>query len=254
VTDPTSEEAVQIGRRSLDRIRTADFICFMDVLTVIVVVLTAYFKAGGWSELGLFPWNVVIVGVVALFFRMLLLSTLSGTMIKLIGGVLSNLNSIYNTFTTSVTDSEDQRMWPFANALKSDPPSWLRSTDASWYSLIVLGVFALIMIVAGSGGVADSPFRDILVATFILGQFRAPTAKGIWALFGFGILAAAATEVLYASLRHAHTFGLAHLSFPGSYYIAPSLLVGLVSTLVYYLTFINEAKRRLNRPDTQSGA
>jgi len=226
----------------------------MDALTVIVVVLTAYFKAGDWSKLGRFPWNVVIVGVIALFVRMLALSILSGTMLRLVGGVLSNLNTIVNTFTTSVTDADDQRAWPFANRLKASRRDRLRGADVSWYCLIALGVAALIVMVAGSGGVRDSPFRDILVATFILGQFRAPTAKGIWALFGFGVLAATATEALYSSLRHDHRFGLAHLTFPGSYYIAPGLLVGLVSTLVYYLTFMNEAKRRLNSPDTRSGA
>lgn len=226
----------------------------MDVLTVAVVVLTAYFKAGSWSELGQFPWYVILAGAAALFLRMLVLSVLSGSMMKLIGGTLSNVNSIYNAFTTSVTDDDDQRRWPFAEVLKSDPPSWLRKADAAWYFLVALGILALITIVAGSGGMTDSPFRDILVATFILGQFRAPTVKGIWALFGYGIFAAATAHIFYLSLKHANASAFMQLDFSGVSYIAPGLLVGLVSTLVYYLTFMNEAKRRLNRPDTRSGA
>jgi hypothetical protein len=226
----------------------------MDVLTVIVVVSTAYFKAGGWSELGQFPWYVVIAGSVTLFLRMLILSALSGSMLTLIGGTLSIVNSIFNRFSSSVTDDADQDRWRLAEFLRSDPPSWLRKANRAWYCLIILGIFALIVIVAGSGGVANSPFRDILIATFILGQFRAPTARGIWGLFGFGILAAASADALYIYLSHTHSSAFMNLDFAGVYYIAPGLLVGLVSTLVYYLTFINEAKRRLNRPDTQSGA
>ncbi len=254
VNSARPEEAVQIGRRSLDRIRTADFICFMDVLTVVVVVATAYYKAGGWSELGQFPWYIVVAGSACLLIRMLVLSALSGSMLKLIGGTLANVNSIYNTFTTAVTDDDDQRSWALAEALKARSSSLLRRANAAWYSLITLGVVALIVIVAGSGGVANSPFRDILVATFILGQFRAPTAKGIWALFGFGILAAASSDIAYILLRQVNAPVLEHVTFSGAYYIAPGLLVGLVSTLVYYLTFMNEAKRRLNLPDTRPGA
>ena len=207
---------------------------------MIVVVLTAYFKAGSWSGLGDFPWQIVMVGAGILFFRMVCLMSLSGTLRSLTASVFTAANALYNFFYRSVTDQPAPE-WRFVQVMGAKSGGPLRRTDKSWYFLLVLGILAMVIIVAGSGGVADSPFRDILVATFILGQFRAPTSKGIWALFGFGLLSVGAAHILFLVLENIDPLPFDSIHFRVEFYIAPGLLVGFISTMVYWLTFKAQA-------------
>ncbi len=230
-----------------DRLRTADFIAEMDILTILVVFITAYLKTPSAAALVEFPWWTVMLGVAMLFVRMTLLLALNGSWRKLLAGVLVAVNGVVNYTFGSVTDT-DEPPWEVVQRLKTKTGGPLRRAHFTWYCLLSLGILALILIIGGSGGVSGSPFWEIFVATFILGQFRAPTIRGIWALFGFGLLSASAAQALYLGLHHADPRPFDTIHFGVASYIAPGLLVGFISTLVYWLT-----RRRESQLDTRRG-
>lgn len=221
-------------RRSLNRRRTADFIWQMDALTIVVVVFTAHAKARSWNELGSFPWSIMMVGVSVLFVRMSLLMILSGSGYQMV-------SNIANFVGQSMTDKPDFRFQWSAGArpLAERKGGPLSKPTFLWFFLIALGMAALVAI-AGSSGGFSSPFWEILLATFIIGQFRAPTGKGIWSLCWFGLLAAVAAPAVYQLLYNANPKSFAVMHFDIYYYIASIVLVLFVSTLVSYVTFITE--------------
>jgi hypothetical protein len=207
----------------------------MDALTIVVVVFTSYAKVGGWSDLGRFPWWIMMVGAGILFARMTLLMVLNGTGYQIVSNVA-------NFVGRSITDNPDFRFqWSAApQPLSERKGGPLDKPTFTWFFLIVIGILAMVTIVGSSGGITSSPFWEILLATFIIGQFRVPTGMGIWALFWFGIPASAAAQVMYQLLSSADRRPFAMMHFKTAYYVAPLLLVLFISTLVSYVTFSTE--------------
>ncbi|MDP9001212.1 MAG: hypothetical protein M3O46_14010, partial [Myxococcota bacterium] len=121
-------------------------------------------------------------------------------------------------------------------------------------ALLALGFLALMGLVVGTGGMVESPFRDVLVATFILGQFRAPTDLGIWVLFALGVATALTTHVVFLWLRHENGTAFAAVDFPARYHVAPGLIVALVTTIIYSKTFSAERETGASESEPQASA
>lgn len=238
-------------RRPIDRRRTADFIATADLFTVAIVVGTAASKVPAAGDLKVFPWSLMLASAAALFVRMLLLLFLTGSLRLIMGHAIGLIPRFLTVVAGMVSGDDDGDTAPTAQ-----PVSWglvekltagrrnrIRYESVLWYTLLGVGILAMVILVGASGGMANSPFRDLLIATFILGQFRSPTDKAIWTLFGLGLVAATSAHVLYILLQRAHPEAFSSLRFFGVSHIAPGFLVAFTSTLVYWLTFRNEIVR-----------
>jgi hypothetical protein len=227
--------------RDLDRRRTAEFIAFADVLIIGIVLVTVLIMAGDPRKLLGFPWTIVTVGIGILVFRMVFLLWLSGGIVSLVGFIGKIANEVWKWLAGVIVDSYVPSQWQWVARFERGSTDVIDRHLTTWFFLLVLGILAQMVIVAGAGGMAHSPFREILVATFILGQFRSPTAKAIWSLFFFGIGAAIVTQILYSLVRN---YLYDSIEWPGGSYIAPLLLVGFFSTVVMYTTFVAEEQKR----------
>jgi hypothetical protein len=206
---------------------------------VLVILATAYLKAGSARTLVQFPWSFVTVGAATLAVRMLFLLVMTGTIWRVAAAVVSVAPALANGLGKAISDEDDYVKWEPAVIAKARARARNRIKDHKllWFGSLVVGVLALMTAVAGSGGMADSPFRDLLVATFILGQFRSPSDNAIWALFYLGIAAATGAHVEYIGLHHLNPSAYDAIDFYGVSYIAPGVLVAFMSTLVYWITF-----------------
>ncbi|MFD0000210.1 hypothetical protein [Nocardia sp. NPDC127526] len=183
------------GDKFSPRRRTGILIVVADFFVVATVVgceWPIFLHVGPWT----FPVFVVTTGIAIQLIRMVLLLFMTGTVREL------------RHFLDLAMQGEDDKASASA-ARQATPPStgWINSLagylddhTGVWYSLLGLGFLAQALIVAGSGGMNRSPFTGILVATFVLGQFRAGNHRAIWALFltGFGV--SIATSALYLAL------------------------------------------------------
>lgn len=229
-------------RRSLDRKRTAQFIAVSDLAIFLVVIGTVFVGYGGLGTLAVFPWSVVAGGSVALLLRMFLLLLLVGAVQQIVGATFQGIRASYTWIVDTIGDGKISiDRWEWADRLARDDHSTIDHHLAWWAFLVGFGIVAQMVIVAGSGGMATSPFAQFLITTFVLGQFRSPTGRAIWALFFSGIACAALAHVLYIILHHFNPADFDSLQFSGTSLIAPGILVAFVSTLVYWVTFRTEA-------------
>jgi hypothetical protein len=232
-------------RRPLDRGRTADFVALTDLLTCLVVGMTVVTRASGPSELKELPWAAVEVCLAVLALRMLIFLSLSGSMRLLLGEMVAAANGVSSWFVQSVSDTSESSEWQLTSRLRRSRVSSIERHSAIWYLMLSLGMLALMAIVASSGGLSDSPFRDILITTFILGQFRSPTKRAVLALFAFGVGGGILTQVLAGALLSHDPTAFGKSNFEGLAWVAPLLIAASLSTLVYLITFESEERRRL---------
>jgi hypothetical protein len=97
-------------------------------------------------------------------------------------------------------------------------------------------MLAQLVIVAASGGVVESSYTEILIATFILGQIRSPTGKTVWTMFLLGVIAAVGAQLLSGKLRHIDKNAYDQNTYGIIAHGLPLLFVGMISPIVsYYL-------------------
>jgi hypothetical protein len=210
---------------------------------VVIIVVTARVARGSFGGFAEFPWTFLAAGTAALFLRFLLLLGLTGGY-QVIAAALGNFAwATYNWFCGIVTKEYKPPKWEWPTRLASRPSSLIYRADKQWFSLLVLGIVAQLVIVGASGGMAASPFAQLLIATFILGEFRSPTSAAIWWLFAFGIAAAFTAHAVFLGLERVDPSAWKDVAFPARYFIAPGVLVSFASTAVYWVTFMAEASR-----------
>ncbi len=114
---------------------------------------------------------------------------------------------------------------------------WFERHYVAYIVFITIGVIGLVVIVAFSGGVKDSPYAQLLLATFVLGQVRAPTPRAVWTLFFVGGAVVAATQAIYwLTSDKIWPDGFEALESGAWLFLAPGVLVALATTLVNWFT------------------
>ncbi|MEV0250542.1 VOC family protein [Nocardia sp. NPDC050712] len=236
-------------RRDLDPRSTAHFIAFSDIFVVAVVAWSLYgvsTSVGYWE----FPLCVVSAGAALLVLRMVLLYAITGGWLIFLGktGILVCefgfwVARLINNRLPEWEGSERLSKWAVneRGAKRLREPR-TRTVSVFWYTLLGLGIGAQTFIVAGSNGIPGSPFTGILIATFVFGQFRAPTRWGIVILAGIGLAACGAARLIFWLLhaRYAEQFGEIH--YVDADVLIPLAFIAFMSTGVNLLTFEPEPR------------
>jgi hypothetical protein len=123
----------------------------------------------------------------------------------------------------------------------TDPPNnteqgsraWLDRNREMYYGCIAVIIASLGATVVFTGGPARSPFAQILIGSFVLGQILSPNARTVWFLLVTGCITVIACQLIHALGEkywwHAEFVGL---SVPAATYIAPAVLTAIASTFV----------------------
>ncbi|WP_339401702.1 hypothetical protein [Nocardia sp. XZ_19_385] len=110
-----------------------------------------------------------------------------------------------------------------------------RRPHAPWYGLLGIGLVAHLLLVAGSGGIASSPFASILIGSVTLSQFRSPTRLSIVCFSFLGLLACAASQLGAIWLYTHHPSEIIAVDYSAADYLAP-LAVFVVMNLLWNLS------------------
>lgn len=223
VAQPTIE-------RKLDRRYTANFMAIADVAIAITswVTIASTDTLISWSPssiIALLSIAILVVHAATLFlFGGFLLSVLVG-MIAIGSGAAGDEGMRLYTASNFrlVVEKHLGRLPNFSNGL--------------WYLIVGIGILPQATLVIVTGGMDKSPFAQILMATFVLGQFRASTGKAIWALFGTGVVVALMTHVVYLAMLRNWPKSIYETDYQARYFIVPGLIVAFASTLVFWVTF-----------------
>lgn len=228
---------------------TALLVIVADLISVVAVLGVLFAHVHRPAELGHLPLLLPTVGAGLMVTRTIGLQVITQ-------GWKAVLRSMVRTFDKAVAVSSKGISGKSSPAKQRPVPQWLR-TDPSrvdahrtwWLVLLGVGMLAQVLTVAGSGGLAESPFTELLITTFILGQFRSPTGAAIWTLFGLGIFTSVTAHLLYLGLRAHDRKQTDGLHWSTWAHVVPLLIVGVMSTVVSYFLRRSEAGGTEPSPD-----
>ena len=109
----------------------------------------------------------------------------------------------------------------------------LDHNTGAYYGCIATILASLGATVVFTGGAARSPFAQILVGSFILGQVLSPNRRNVWFLFFSATVTVIGCHAIYEALSRVFwPAGFVGLEIPAWSHILPTLLTALTSTFV----------------------
>jgi hypothetical protein len=206
---------------------------YADLGTAAVCFFTL-FQAIGSSQRSTLGWRIAVLGCAGLILHALLLFAFAGVLVSWVASVKQNLYRVGGDRLGVLTGQNNAWM---SRATDAGREALEGLTAVQWYTFIFFGVACQVPIIATTGGMGASPFAQILIATFILGQFRASTSRAIWGMFLAGVVFAVGTHALFLQLTSANPVGFPRFQFDARWFISPGIVVALASTFVFWISF-----------------
>lgn len=233
--------------RDLDRRYTANFMAIADVAIAVTswVTITStdtLFRSGPSSM-------IAVASIVVLFVHAAALILFGGFLLSIIVGMIA--------FGSGAAGDDGMRLYrasSFRLVVEKHLGRLPSFSNNVWYLIVGIGILPQVTLVIVTGGMDKSPFAQILMATFVLGQFRASTGKAIWALFGMGVVVALLTHVAYLTMLKYWPNSIYQTTYQARYFIVPGLIVAFASTLVFWVTFRLDRLPPDQRPLRDDGA
>jgi magnesium-transporting ATPase (P-type) len=134
-------------------------------------------------------------------------------------------NDIMKSFETESSDSRARD-----HSGHEPPKEFANKNGGLYYALLATIILSLAATVAFTGGLIRSPFAQVFVGSFILGQVLSPNTRTVWYLFAMALATAVLCQFAYWLLEFRWPW-YPELAVPGLAYLFPGLLTALASTL-----------------------
>ena len=165
-------------RDSIKRATTANQIALFDFLTSLVAIGTLAWHDSaatlgwvGWVgqiELSI-PRSLILVSCLVLMLRGFLLTLFTGRAGVIVRSIAESARRLQQRLDAALDDREDdanERPEAYPRVQSRVTIATIEGRTSYWYFLVGVGALAQVALVAGSGGMAASPFAQMLTSVF----------------------------------------------------------------------------------------